>query len=223
MILDQISEIRSSWKISRLKNRPEWQSAERTTNEFISRSTGSRVSFNNRWSLLENALRMAPARGDFLEFGVFRGSSLRFIAGAVGPEARVFGFDSFWGLPEAWVTGGGVVPSGTFRIARPPNPPSNAILIQGGFERTIPTFVSEVRPSPVFLHIDSDLYSSARTVLTGIGPLLGPGTVLVFDEFFGFPGWERGEARALEESTKEFGWDVRLFGFANDKVGLILE
>ncbi len=40
-------------------------------------------------------------RGAFLEMGVCTGKTINFIA-ALNPEERIWGFDSFDGLPEQW-------------------------------------------------------------------------------------------------------------------------
>lgn len=65
-----------------------------------------------------------------------------------------------------------------------------AELVPGWFDETLPLFLEE-HPGPVaFLHIDADLYSSARTVLELVGPRLHTGSVIVFDEFFNYQGWE---------------------------------
>ena len=52
-----------------------------------------------------------------------------------------------------------------------------------------------------FLHVDSDLYSSAATVFGELGRrrFVRPGCVVVFDELFNFPGFEQHELRALWE------------------------
>jgi hypothetical protein len=55
------------------------------------------------------------------------------------------------------------------------------------------------------LHVDGDLYSSAVTVLEHVGPRLVPGSVVVFDEFFNFPGWEQHEFRAWQEHLQRTG------------------
>jgi hypothetical protein len=201
---------------------PEWREAERSTAEFVERSMKHALRFDNRWALLDFALRESPPYGDLLEFGVFKGSSLRFIAAAVDSRARVFGFDSFLGLPETWRQGGAVTPRESFRLKRVPKPPKGTVLLVGWFEDTIPKFVLDVNPSPVFLHVDSDLYTSARTILTLMGHLIRPGAVIVFDEFFGFPGWEEGEAKALWEAADRFGWKLRYLGFFRDKIVVLV-
>ena len=49
------------------------------------------------------------------------------------------------------------------------------------------------------VHVDSDLYSSATTILTALVHWLVPGTVIVFDEYFNFPAWELHEYKAFRE------------------------
>ena len=55
----------------------------------------------------------------------------------------------------------------------------------GWFNETLPSFLQSEHPraSIAFMHIDSDLYSSAATVFETLGPKrLRPGAVIVFDE-----------------------------------------
>ena len=55
-------------------------------------------------------------------------------------------------------------------------------------------------PAAGFVHIDVDLYSSTTLVLDFIMPLCRPGTVILFDDWYTFPGGQsKGERRALEE------------------------
>lgn len=58
------------------------------------------------------------------------------------------------------------------------------VIHRGWFSETVPTFRSEHDQPLAFLHIDSDLYSSAMDVLCGLNDLILPGTILLFDEFF---------------------------------------
>jgi hypothetical protein len=53
--------------------------------------------------------------------------------------------------------------------------------------------------------VDCDLYSSTKTVLDLMGERLTPDAVLVFDEFFNFPGWEQHEFRAWTEFLARSG------------------
>jgi hypothetical protein len=149
---------------------------------------------------------LAPPDGLTLECGVYFGRSLRQIAAAT--RGDVHGFDSFQGLPEAWseAEGAGAYSTG----GRMPTTPVNATLHEGWFEDTLPPFFAS-HPGPVrLLHIDCDLYSSTRTVLESAAPRLITGSIVVFDDLLGYPGYRRHELRALEEFSREEGlqWEV---------------
>ncbi|HZE34016.1 MAG TPA: acyltransferase family protein, partial [Actinoallomurus sp.] len=155
--------------------------------------------FEDPIATLEYGLALASGQdGMALEFGVWSGRTLRVIA--KGRDGKnVFGFDSFEGLPEDWRDG---FPAGTFALDEPPEV-LGAELVTGLFAETLPAFLRD-HPEPVaFLHIDADLYSSARTVLEHVGPRLRPGSVVVFDEYFNYPGWQEHEHRAWQEYVAE--------------------
>ena len=133
------------------------------------------------------------APGNALEFGVASGRTLQMIA----RHKKVVGFDSFEGLPEDWREG---FPKGIF--AGPvPNVP-NAEIVVGWFEDTLPKWVKknqEFLSNLGLVHLDADLYSSTKIVLEALEPYLLGGTVLVFDEYHGYPGWEEHEHKAWIE------------------------
>lgn len=168
-------------------------------------------------SLHAHALRQAHLKGLVLEFGVRRGTSLRHIAAIAHQEAH--GFDSFEGLPEGWGSAGPGLLSTACEL---PDMPPNVHLHPGWFEDTLPPFLA-AHPGPVrFLNIDSDLYSSARTVLFALAPRLIPGSVVVFDELIGNPTWKQDEFKALREFAESFGARFEIFALspATKQVGL---
>ncbi|PWV82357.1 Predicted O-methyltransferase YrrM [Prauserella marina] len=156
--------------------------------------------FRRPWETLDYAVSLAPKGGMALEFGVASGNTLRRIT-AIREEGHVYGFDSFEGLPEAWLSG---MPAGTFARTDLPEVPG-AELVVGLFADTLPGFLAEHQEPIDFVHIDSDLYSSAKTVLDLVGPRLGPGSVIVFDEYFNYPGWREHEHRAWQEYLTHTG------------------
>lgn len=156
--------------------------------------------------VLMRALDAANVEGMTLECGVYFGRSLRLIAAQTpGP---VHGFDSFQGLPEAWNTHEG---AGAYSTAgRRPHVATNVTLHAGWFEDTLPPFFASTKEPIRLLHIDCDLYSSTRTVLNHAADRLVPGSVLVFDDLLGYPGYEQHELRALEEfaSERDVEWEL---------------
>ncbi|MFO1478196.1 MAG: class I SAM-dependent methyltransferase [Verrucomicrobiota bacterium] len=142
-------------------------------------------------------LARADVSGDRLicEFGVWKAFSINFIAQRT--QKQVYGFDSFEGLPEEW--GGDSWKKGDFALPALPKVRGNVTLIKGWFNDSIPPFLKEHAGQVGFLHVDSDLYTSAKIVFELLEPRLGPGTVIVFDEYFNFPQWEQGEHKAFTE------------------------
>jgi hypothetical protein len=73
------------------------------------------------------------------------------------------------------------------------------------------------------LHIDSDLYSSAHTVLFGLAPRLRAGSTIVFDEFLNYPGWRQHEYRAFTEFVDAFDVEFRYFSFASSYLSVAVQ
>ena len=165
---------------------------------------------NTPFDVLDHCLDQVGAEGLCMEFGVYSGTTINHIAGRVG--GTVHGFDSFKGLPEQW----GSVPAGKFaRHGDLPEVRENVELHVGWFEETLPGFLRTHAGRAAFIHIDSDLYSSARTILTALQPRIAPGTVIVFDEFFNYPGWREHEYRAFREFIAASGLPFRYLCYAN--------
>lgn len=149
---------------------------------------------------LRYALGEIKGHGLALEFGVATGATLRIIADGVAADRAVAGFDVFTGLPETWRTG---FPAGEF-AQEPPDVPG-ARVIAGLFEDTLPAFLAETDEPIAFMHVDCDLYSSTKTVLDLAMDRLAPDAVLVFDEFFNYPGWQQHEYLAWTEFLARTG------------------
>lgn len=166
----------------------------------------------SRSSLIRHcALTAAP--GPALEFGVHTGGSLRLIRGYRKPP--VFGFDSFEGLPADWDVGSDAQhPVGTFACEPPQDLATGTVLVPGLFADSIPRWLDKYPElAPTLVHVDCDLYASAREVLFGLDERIQPGCVLLFDELASFdgsyPNWREGEFRALTEWLRERAREVR--------------
>jgi hypothetical protein len=161
--------------------------------------------------LLIHALGLVQRQGLFLEFGVATGHTISQIA-RHNQATQIFGFDSFEGLPDSWRTG---FPAGAFSGPVPPVPP-NVSLIKGWFCETLPRFVIEHSEPVAFLHVDCDLYSSTKCIFDTLKSQIGPGCVIVFDEYFNYPGWEDHEHKAFRELIDQCGLEFRYDAFVPD-------
>ena len=165
---------------------------------------------------MDFALEQASRAGLFLEFGVWKGASINYIADKL-PEKTIYGFDSFEGLPEDWRESGseeekswlqealgvqGFV-KGAFSLdGKLPKVRNNVQLIKGWFDQTLPAFLKQNQENVAFIHMDCDLYASTLTVLTALADRIQKGAIIVFDEYCHYPGWEEGEFKAFKEFTE---------------------
>ena len=150
---------------------------------------------------------------DFHEYGTYRGESLQLIENLFYayqiPVRKGFGFDSFQGLPEEEP---GVPHSPHFARGALGDvtflwPTRQSTYIKGWFNNLSGEDISRHDMRPVCLvHIDSDLYVSARQALDFLfgHHLVGPGSVVAYDEFKSTPSiLEGGESRAHREIARK--------------------
>lgn len=171
-----------------------------------------------RYNHLAQACNEVSLAADWAEFGVYKGRTARVLLQNMPEESKLHLFDSFKGLPEDWHEWSKDVNKGRFKLTKDRWPVFNDDRVNmhlGMFDATVPLFLQEhtINENPFFaelalVHVDCDLYSSARTVLRGINDIIVPGTIIVFDEFFSFPGWRECEYKAFHEWRKEFGRGV---------------
>jgi hypothetical protein len=185
------------------------------TAAFIDAHLASVRSFPSPQALLRHALTELPGgdQGLVCEFGVYRGASLRLIAEAL-PHRTVFGFDSFEGLPDDWFDG---FRRGTFKVERLPAVPRNAALVQGWFSDTLGPFLTAHPGDALFLHVDCDLYSSAKCVLDAFDSRIRAGTIIVFDEYFNYVGWREGEFKAFAELVERTHHRFEYLGYCRSR------
>jgi hypothetical protein len=150
------------------------------------------------------------------EFGVHEGFTINRIAQYVGNET-VFGFDSFEGLPETWTLADHkTLEQGHFAVETLPEVAANVQLVRGWFDASIPKWQEEHTDTVKFIHIDCDLYSSAKTVLSLLNKQIVPGTVIVFDEFYywarptEYTNWAEHEYLALKEWISENNREIEI-------------
>lgn len=159
------------------------------------------------WNWL--ATQIAP-KGTMMECGVFKGRSINAMAGYF-PERTLYGFDSFVGLSEDWL--GVDLGAGAFDLKGIfPDVKDNVVLTKGWVEDTLPPFFKKNDGPIAYLHIDTDTYSPAKTILSLARPHIVEGTIVLFDELIGYPFWENGEYKALCEEWDDVEFEY--IGFA---------
>lgn len=173
--------------------------------------------------------------GMWLEFGVYRGRSICQLANKT--TNIVYGFDSFEGLPEFWYGDNqkgsfdlrGIIPEGSIDGENCENPgmfdnsptrkikpwPPNVKLIKGWFNDSLPPFLEEHKDQCALIHIDSDLYSSAKTVLALLKDRISDGTIIMFDEINDYPDYKNHEIKAFAEFLIETGLNYKPLIYQN--------
>lgn len=150
-------------------------------------------------------LEQRKTDGMVLEFGVATGGTICEISKYCD---KVYGFDSFEGLPEDWRHNIG---AGSFKC-EVPHVPENVELVIGLIQDTIDDFLAS-HPDPVsFIHIDVDIYSATACILQKLKDRIHSGTVIAFDEFFSYDGYEDHEFKACLEFLNDTGFEIENLG-----------
>lgn len=165
----------------------------------------------------------------WLEFGVASGRTINYISQFT--TDKVYGFDSFEGLPEKWRDGfdkGAFNQNGNF-----PQVHNNVELIKGWFNETLDDFIKFHNKKISFIHMDADLYSSTKYVLNVLKNYIDTDCIIVFDELVNYPGFDgdTGELKALYEFIVEnnincewigMNGTLGMSGYVHENVALII-
>ena len=171
--------------------------------DYVERNMSGAIIFSgsHKPDMWQCAVSKIKIDGYISEFGVFQGESINFLAKLIYPK-KIFGFDSFRGLEEDYVLDH---PKGSFdQNGVIPNVDENVYLVKGSFSESLPKWLNNNKGVFSLINIDCDTYESTLTVLNEIGPSrIVPGTLILFDEYFGFHGWENCEFKAWQEYCKK--------------------
>jgi len=81
----------------------------------------------------------------------------------------------------------------------------------------LPGFLA-ANPGPcAFVHIDCDIYTSTVTIFAALRERIATGTVIVFDEYFNYPGWRAHEYKAFQEFIVQTGLSYQYLGLSAEK------
>jgi len=194
-----------------------WQRAVADSADFVETYSSEVMIFHKReliWKYVLEKLR--HDQGLCLEFGVFKGHSINFFAKRL-VKLKFIGFDGFEGLKEDWI--GHHTMKGAFNARGVlPKVPENVELVKGWFHETwLNKYSNLIDFDQVrLIHIDSDTYEAAVTVLSGIKSLK-PGILILFDNYLGYPNWRNSEHKAWLEFQKRTGIKFKYIAFSNEQ------
>lgn len=161
------------------------------------------LKIENKWTIRNATLgyicdQLDKNNDQALEFGVYKGSTLKKISKHV---KKGYGFDGFQGLPKGnigWKAGG-------LEVNHIPNCGNNIELVVGWYEETLDDFLKNNNSNFKLIHIDCDVFSSTKYVLNLLHKYnrLKKGTIIVFDEILNYPYFLEGELKALYEIAIE--------------------
>ncbi len=154
--------------------------------------------------------------GDYLEFGVFNGSSIGsayLTAKKMNLKSmRFFGFDSFQGLPKGTDEEHDVLKKGFYGcsfekmrtcLKRRSVNPNNITWIKGWYDKTLndKTIKRYDLGKIGIVFIDCDTYSSSKTVLDFLAPLITEPAIFCFDDWklYDMDIKETGEYKSFNE------------------------
>lgn len=175
----------------------------------------------NREFAIKHAIEIGIKDGLYAELGVAGGDGCRLFGEALKSHGLTMtGFDSFEGLEENWTgmqsgrEAGAFTQGGTL-----PKVPDNVTLVKGWVQDTLPGYLDANKGKPFsFLHLDMDTYTPTAFAMAATKTLLRKGTVILFDELYGYPGWKHHEYKALMETLDEN--DYRYISFSSEAVAI---
>lgn len=170
--------------------------------------------FKTRLDLFKASFTNIKVEGLYLEFGVYNGKSINNFIAALNPDKQIYGFDSFEGLPEDYTDS---IKKNVFST-KIPEVRDNVSLIPGWFNDTLKSFLKDYKEKVAFLHMDADLYSSTKYVLTTLinEKRIQKGTVIQFDEIFFYEKEGKcygDEFIALQELINTYSIKYKIIGF----------
>jgi hypothetical protein len=184
---------------------------------FVNKNMSKAKQFISDADVTRFAVDQATLDGTFVELGFCTGKTINFIA-ALKPTKIIYGFDSFEGMAEDWDKGYVQIRKGTFKVVDQNFVPpvlNNVKLYKGWFKDTLPKFVEEIlQDKPIaFLHVDCEIYSSTKEAFDALHNHIVPGTVILFDEFYNYPEFEKHEYKAFVEFLKSKNLKAEYLGF----------
>ena len=199
-----------------------WDEARHESANFCKPHLNGALLFDDIDQLRSFVISKIPQAGLILEFGVYKAHSLNMFAKyckLANDNRMLYGFDNFEGLEEEWF--GHFSSASDFNLkGQIPSVEDNVILHKGWIKDTLPEFLSNNPEKIAFIHVDTDTYTPAKFILENIKDRLTRGSIVLFDEFFGYPNWKNGEFRAFSEVLSDR--DIEFIAFGSEQTAIII-
>jgi predicted O-methyltransferase YrrM len=185
--------------------------------DYVQTTMPMALQFDRREDLWDHAWKRKNATGLIAEFGVWNGYSINQFARKT--KQAVYGFDSFTGLREDW--SGAKFARGKFDLGgKLPKVEANVELFKGWFDDTLPGFLANHKDHFALIHVDCDTYEATKIVLDLVGPRIQAGSIIIFDEYFGYRGWRCGEYKAWQEFVSRNQIGYKYLAFSTSQVSV---
>jgi O-methyltransferase len=142
------------------------------------------------WELI-NDLNNRNVKGDIVECGSYKGGSSAVLRAGMGPQRKLWIYDSFQGLPQAteqdgdeakkWAGGCVASPQDVLEILSVTGAISKEFIIKKGWFQE--TFKQTLPEQVAFLHCDADWYESTMLILETFYPKIPKDGCVVLDDF----------------------------------------
>ncbi len=165
-----------------------------------------------------NYCRVAQLPYVYFEFGCHSARTFSAVVNASEylrmDSMKFYAFDSFEGLPNTSSVEDGVFQTGEFSTPiskfkelvkkRTGKVLGDDSIVKGFYSDSLTDQLQKQMPKVGIVHIDVDLYSSTKEVLSFLKPLFTVGTIILFDDYYCFkPDGSKGEMKALTEFCEE--------------------
>jgi hypothetical protein len=149
------------------------------------------------------------------------GKSINYFAKKLSKNnLTIYGFDTFFGNPEIWPGSDATIGTSNQFGEIPKNLEKNVTIVKGKIEDTLIEFQKKNKEKIGIMHIDVNVYSSAKFILENTKSKLQSGTIIIFDELVNYPfWWKNGEFKALKEVFSDD--EYKFIAFDNTKKAAI--
>ena len=213
MLLHQFQFKQKNWTVYELLHQ---RSVEKST-DYIENYLSEVLIFPSRESLWKYAVSLIEEKSRIVELGVYKGYSINHLADYSNlKNIDVWGFDTFEGLTESWF-GTSFYSKSYSNKGLLPKTRSNVTLKKGDILNTLPKFLKGNERKISLIHFDLDTRNITFSALNILNSAIKDSTLIIFDEYHGFPSFENGEKAAWKDFAHKEKLSWKYLAFSNQQ------